>query len=77
MQSRQLQLLDATSSSPVTCISFGPVYYGMEVSQQALLFNNCPEHTSFVIALDEQAAGTEIVSPYLSAIIRYMCVGCG
>ena len=62
MQCRQLQLLDVTGSSPVTCISFGAVYYGMEVSQQALLFNNCPEHTSFVIALNEQAAGTEVVS---------------
>jgi len=79
MQSRQLQLLDVTGSSPVTCISFGAVYYGMEVCQQALLVNNCPEHTSFVIALDEQAAGTEIVSNllvchYLGTCIR---VGCG
>lgn len=65
MQSRQLQLLDVTGSSPVTCISFGAVYYGMEVCQQALLFNNCPEHTSFVIALNEQAAGTEVVSAIL------------
>lgn len=65
MQSRQLQMLDLTgSSSPVTHISFGAVYYGMEVCQQALLFNNCPEHTSFVIALDEQAAGTEVVRAY-------------
>ena len=73
MQSRQLQLLDITGSSPVTCISFGAVYYGMEVCQQALLFNNCPEHTSFVIALDDQAAGTEVVSTYLS-MCTCMCV---
>lgn len=62
MQCRELQLLDVSGGSPVTCISFGAVYYGMEVCQQALLFNNCPEHTSFMIALNEQAAGTEVVS---------------
>lgn len=74
MQSRQLQLLDVTGSSPVTCISFGAVYYGMEVCQQALLFNNCPEHTSFVIALNEQAAGMEAVSTYNDWVCVYACV---
>ena len=81
MQSRQLQLLDITGSSPVTCISFGAVYYGMEVCQQALLFNNCPEHTSFVIALNEQAAGTEVVIVYsvgyAMLCMQLMCAGCG
>lgn len=76
MQSRQLQLLDSTGSFPVTCISFGAVYYGMEVCQQTLLVNNCPEHTSFVIALDEQAAGTETVSTvsyYYLGIYIHVC----
>ena len=79
MQSRQLQLLDVTGSSPVTCISFGAVYYGMEVSQQALLFNNCPEHTSFVIVLNEQAAGTEVVSNLTDLYhhLLFGCIGCG
>jgi len=62
MQPRRLELLHFTGGSTVKCISFGAVYYGMEVCQPTLLFNNCPESTSFVIVLDEQAAGTETVS---------------
>jgi len=61
MQLRKLELLHFTAGSTIKCISFGAVYYGMEVCQLTVLFNNCPESTSFVIVLDEQAAGTETV----------------
>ena len=65
MQPRKLELIHFAGGSTVKYISFGAVYYGMEVCQPTLLFNNCPEPTSFVIVLDEQAAGTETVCAIL------------
>uniref|UniRef100_T1JAS5 Calponin-homology (CH) domain-containing protein n=1 Tax=Strigamia maritima TaxID=126957 RepID=T1JAS5_STRMM len=47
-----LQLLNEKTKENIKCIKFGSVYYGSMALSTALLYNNSPEHTSFITVLD-------------------------
>ncbi|KAH9504693.1 Cilia- and flagella-associated protein 47 [Bulinus truncatus] len=58
---RALELLSlADNSSKINCIRFGNTYYGTDLIECSILFNNGPEHVSFVAVLDENAVAQEL-----------------
>ncbi|XP_055888207.1 cilia and flagella-associated protein 47-like isoform X1 [Biomphalaria glabrata] len=58
---RSLELLSLVdNTTKVTCIRFGNTYYGTDLTECALLFNNGPEPVSFVAVLDENAVAQEL-----------------
>ena len=58
---RHLMLFTGDGQRLLRHIAFGPVYYGTDVEQIALLGNNSPNPVSFVAVLEEGAAGEETV----------------
>ncbi len=56
---RRLQLLDLDNSTALNKISFGDTYYDTVVSRKALLFNNSPVATQYVVVLDSNGVGSE------------------
>lgn len=46
---------------PVDRVQFGSTYYGCDVIQSYLLYNDSPAKTHFVVILDEGSEGEELV----------------
>ena len=59
---RSLRLLSVETEGDITCIEFGPTYYGTDVVESCLLCNDSPDEVSFVVILEEDGEGQEIVS---------------
>lgn len=60
--SRSLQLLSLEDEKPINHVSFGPTFYGTDVLRSYVLFNKSPEAVSFVVILEEDGEGQEMVS---------------
>jgi hypothetical protein len=56
-----LQLLGVESDTPLICVKFGATYFGSDVTQSAVLYNNGPEAVKFVIILNDCAEGQIMV----------------
>ncbi|XP_035984268.1 cilia- and flagella-associated protein 47 isoform X2 [Fundulus heteroclitus] len=56
---QQLQVSDP-QGSPLSCLWFGPVYFGASCVQNVLLRNNAPLACDWVCVLQENTAGTEV-----------------
>lgn len=48
--------------SRLPCVAFGAAYYGTDLVERAVLYNNGPETIKWVSVLDEGTAGEEAVS---------------
>lgn len=59
LTNRQLQLLDLGSTFNLQRISFGDTYYETVVTRKALLFNNSPVVSHFIVLLDDSVQGNE------------------
>lgn len=59
---RNIQLLSVESRTQVQHIQFGAAYYGTDQLQSFLLLNDGPDSINFVILLDEDSTGQEVVS---------------
>lgn len=59
---RKLELLDSSTQSAVEHVEFGSTYYGTSIIQRAMLYNNSPASTQFVVLLDTQSIATIEVS---------------
>lgn len=57
-----LELLTFEGDQLLRCVKFGETYYGTDVTQQGMLFNNSPEPVCFVVVLNDNAIGQETVS---------------
>lgn len=60
-----LELLTFEGDQLLRCVTFGEAYYGTDVTQQGMLFNNSPEPIFFVVVLNDDAIGQETVSDLL------------
>ena len=59
---RNILLLNLQNKTQVQHIQFGPTYYGTDQLQSFLLCNNGPDKINFVVLLDEDSEGQEVVS---------------
>lgn len=59
---RNIQLLNPDNKTQVQHIQFGPTYYGTDQLESFLLCNNGPDKINFVVLLDEDSEGQEVVS---------------
>lgn len=59
---RNIELLNPESNTQVQCIQFGAAYYGTDQMQSFLLCNNGPDKINFVVLLNEDTEGQEVVS---------------
>ena len=59
---RSIQLLNPENGTLVDSIEFGATYYGTDQLQSFLLCNNGPDKINFVVLLDEDSEGQEVVS---------------
>ena len=57
----RLELLSPDKGQSVEGIRFGSTFYGTDLTEAAMLFNNSPEPACFVSILDEDAIGQEVV----------------
>lgn len=55
----------------MSCLWFGPVYFGTSSVENVVLRNNAPQACDWVCVLQDTAAGTEVVSDTL----RYTMCG--
>lgn len=67
---KQLILLDSEKNEPINRIDFGSCYYGCNLTNLAILFNSSPEKVDYVILLEENGIGAEIVSNYSTNYLR-------
>ena len=58
---KQLILLDSEKNQPIHRIDFGSCYYGCNLTNLAILYNSSPEKVDYVILLEENGVGAEIV----------------
>jgi hypothetical protein len=58
---KQLILLNSETHHPIQRINFGSCYYGCNLTNVAILFNSSPEKVEYVILLEEDGIGAEIV----------------
>ena len=58
---KQLLLLEPDSGAPIKRIDFGSCYYKCNVTSVAILYNYSPEKSDYVILLEEDGVGAEIV----------------
>ena len=58
---KSLQLLSLEDEMPVNHINFGSTFFGTDVLHSFLIFNKSPERTSFVVILEEEGEGQEVV----------------
>jgi hypothetical protein len=58
---KQLILLDSEKNQPINRIDFGSCYYGCNLTNLAILYNSSPEKVDYVILLEENGVGAEIV----------------
>jgi len=59
---QSLQLFGPDKSSQLSCVAFGPTFYGTDKVVSGYLFNNGPEPVKWVSILEEGADGEEAVS---------------
>ena len=59
---RSIVLLNPETWAPVQHIEFGPTYYGTDQLRSFKLYNSGPERINFVVLLDEDTEGQEVVS---------------
>ena len=64
----RLELLSHDRGQRVESIRFGPTFYGTDLTEAAVLYNNSPEPACFVSVLDEDAIGQEVVSDTLKYV---------
>lgn len=58
---RELVLLDSRTQSPIKKLDFGSCYYGCNLLSLAILYNASPDSVDYVIVLEENGKGAEIV----------------
>ncbi len=58
---RQLILLDCETNQPIEKIDFGSCYYGCNLTNVAYLYNSSSDRVDYVILLEENGVGVEIV----------------
>lgn len=58
---RELALLDCRTQEPIKKLDFGSCYYGCNLLNLAILQNTSPEKVDYVILLEENGIGAEIV----------------
>jgi hypothetical protein len=63
---RNIQLFSMESKTQVQHIQFGPTYYGTDQLQSFVLCNNGPDRINFVVLLDEDSEGQEVVCRIIS-----------
>lgn len=63
------QLCAVLQGAPLSCLWFGPVYFGTSRLENVVLRNNAPQACDWVCLLQDTAAGTEVVSKAL----RHSC----
>ncbi|KAM6957968.1 LOW QUALITY PROTEIN: cilia and flagella-associated protein 47-like [Tautogolabrus adspersus] len=56
---QRLEVFDM-QGAPLSCLWFGPVYFGTSRSENVVLRNNAPQACSWVCLLQNTAAGTEV-----------------
>ena len=58
---RELILLDCETNKPIEKIDFGSCYYGCNLTNLAYLYNSSSDRVDYVILLEENGVGAEIV----------------
>lgn len=58
---KRLILFDSEKNEPINRIDFGSCYYGCNLTNLAILYNSSPEKVDYVILLEENGVGAEIV----------------
>lgn len=59
---RELILQDSKNSQPIKKLEFGSCYYGCNLLSLVMLYNASPDRVDYVIILEENGVGTELVS---------------
>lgn len=59
--SKSLELIDPETNSNIQNINFGSCYYGCNLTNLSIIFNNSPEPVNYVVILEEKGVGSEIV----------------
>ncbi|KAL5010428.1 hypothetical protein ScPMuIL_012733 [Solemya velum] len=60
MVQRALEIVSLETEEKLNCVKFGCTYYGSDLTECALLYNNGPESVNFVAVLDEDAIAQEM-----------------
>ncbi|XP_027731257.1 cilia- and flagella-associated protein 47 [Vombatus ursinus] len=55
-----IELLDVYGEKSLKCIQFGSVFFGTSKIEHAVLYNNSPEHMSWVAVMEHEAVGEEL-----------------
>jgi hypothetical protein len=58
---RSLELLAPGSEAKVDRIEFGSCYYGCNLTNLSILYNNSPEMVKYAMVLEQNGIGSEIV----------------
>ena len=58
---RKVQLLDPQTQEPMKRVDFGSCYYGCNLTNLAILYNSSPESVDYVILLEQNGLGAEVV----------------
>lgn len=61
LMERKVQLLDPETNQPMQRIDFGSCYYGCNLINLAMLYNSSPESVDYVILLEQNGLGAEVV----------------
>ncbi len=56
-----LELLKPGTDEKINRIDFGCCYYGCDLTSFSILYNNSPDKLNYVIVLEQNGVGTEIV----------------
>ena len=59
--SRSLELIAPGTETKVEKIDFGSCYYGCNLTNLTILYNNSPETVKYAMVLEENGVGAEIV----------------
>ncbi|XP_051846552.1 cilia- and flagella-associated protein 47 [Antechinus flavipes] len=55
-----IELFDISGEKSLKCIQFGAVFFGTSKIEHALLYNNSPEHMSWVAVMEHETIGEEL-----------------
>ncbi|XP_068919939.1 cilia- and flagella-associated protein 47 [Petaurus breviceps papuanus] len=55
-----IELLDMCGEKSLKCIQFGTIFFGTSKIEHAILYNNSPEHMSWVAVMEHEAVGEEL-----------------
>uniref|UniRef100_A0A7N4PXI9 Cilia and flagella associated protein 47 n=1 Tax=Sarcophilus harrisii TaxID=9305 RepID=A0A7N4PXI9_SARHA len=55
-----IELLDISGEKSLKCIQFGTVFFGTSKIEHAILYNNSPEHMSWVAVMEHETVGEEL-----------------